>query len=127
MKMLLGVVLLSLLIPPGLSLTCYSCTSATTNVICNGNNVTQECQAPLDICMTSIDVLGATTLISKFCASEATCLGAASSSSVDENGNGNLVTCCNTFDLCNFSGAESIHIHTLLLFLTAGVILLLSH
>lgn len=63
--------------------------------------------------------------IVKQCASLATCTGAASSSSVDSNGNGNTVNCCNSFNLCNFSGAESIHTHTALLLLTVGVLLLL--
>ncbi|KAK9513525.1 hypothetical protein VZT92_027051 [Zoarces viviparus] len=127
MKMLLGVVLLSLLVPPGLSLICYVCGPSATNEICNSSNTTQECQAPLDICMTTVDILGADKTITKSCASEATCLGAASASSVDQNGNGNTANCCNSFSLCNFSGAESIHTHTVLLSLTAGVLLLLSH
>ncbi|XP_068426020.1 urokinase plasminogen activator surface receptor-like [Clinocottus analis] len=126
MKTLLVAALLSSLVPPALSLTCYVCTSAVTNDACNNNNVTQECRAPLDICMTVVDILGNSKFISKLCASEATCLGSASSASVDSNGDGNIVNCCNTFDLCNFSGAECVHTHTALLLLTAGVLLLLS-
>ncbi|KAM9352995.1 uncharacterized protein ABDE67_005373 [Symphorus nematophorus] len=126
MKMLLILVLLSLLVSPVLSLECYVCSSSATNEECNKN--TQVCQAPLDTCMTAIDTFGATTAIVKQCSSQATCSGAASAASVDANGNGNTVHCCNSFNLCNFSGAESIHIHTtLLLLLTAGVLLLLSH
>jgi len=125
MKMLLVVVLLSL-VSPGLSLMCYVCSSSATNEECNNNNTTQVCQPPQDICMTIVDTSGNAKVISKLCSSEATCLGAASSSSVDANGNGNSVNCCN-FNTCNFSGAESIHIHTVLLLLSGGVLLLLSH
>ncbi|XP_044063877.1 prostate stem cell antigen-like [Siniperca chuatsi] len=125
MKMLLSLVLLSLLASPVLSLECYVCSSSATNEECNRN--TQECQAPLDTCMTAVDTLGAVKAIVKQCASRATCTGAASSASVDTNGNGNTVNCCNSYNLCNFSGAESIHIHTTLLLLTVGVLLLLSH
>ncbi|XP_070823260.1 ly6/PLAUR domain-containing protein 2-like [Chaetodon trifascialis] len=123
--MLLWLGLLFLLISPVLSLECYVCSSSATNEECNTN--TQECQAPLDTCMTTIDILGSTTAIVKQCASAATCSGAASSASVDSNGNGNIVNCCNSFNLCNFSGAKSVHTHTALLLSTAGVLLLLSH
>ncbi|CAJ1061746.1 prostate stem cell antigen-like [Xyrichtys novacula] len=122
--MLLRLFLLAVLISPVLSLDCYVCSSSATNDECNQN--TQECQAPLDTCMTTIDILGATTAIVKQCASLATCTGASSSATVDSNGNGNIVNCCNSFNLCNFSGAESIHIHSVLLLLTAGVLFLLS-
>ncbi|XP_070767847.1 prostate stem cell antigen-like [Enoplosus armatus] len=124
MKMLLSLVLLSLLVPPALSLQCYVCSSSATNEECNNN--TQECQTPLDTCMTVVDTLGTSKAIVKQCASLATCTGAASSASVDSNRNGNTVSCCNSFNLCNFSGAESIHIHTTLLLLTVGVLFLLS-
>ncbi|KAG7235261.1 hypothetical protein INR49_002866 [Caranx melampygus] len=77
--------------------------------------------------MTAVDTLGLVKAIVKQCASRATCAGAAASASVDENGNGNRVTCCNTFDLCNFSGAESVHIHMTLLLLTVGALLMLFH
>ncbi|KAK5862559.1 hypothetical protein PBY51_017941 [Eleginops maclovinus] len=127
MKMLLCIVLISVLVPSGLSLTCYVCNSAPTNADCNGSNTTQICVAPLEICMTVVDILGTKKTISKSCASRATCNGAAGSASVDSNGNGNTVNCCNSFNLCNFSGAESIHIHTALLLVTAGALLLLSH
>lgn len=39
-----------------LSLDCYVCGSSATNDECNNNN--QTCQAPLDTCMTTIDILG---------------------------------------------------------------------
>ncbi|TDH12042.1 hypothetical protein EPR50_G00067080 [Perca flavescens] len=127
MKMLLGLVLLSLLVSPVLSLDCYVCSSSPTNAQCNSNNKTQTCQPPLDTCMTAIDILGFEKAIVKSCASQATCNGAAAAASVDSSGNGNIVNCCNSFNLCNFSGAESVHIHTTLLLLTVGVLLLLSH
>lgn len=38
------------------SLKCYVCSSSTTNEECNKN--TQECQVPVDMCMTVIDTLG---------------------------------------------------------------------
>ncbi|KAJ4930846.1 hypothetical protein JOQ06_025149 [Pogonophryne albipinna] len=110
----------------GLSLSCYVCNSAPTNEDCNGSNTTQICLAPLEICMTVVDIAGTKKAISKSCASKATCNGAAGSASVDSNGNGNTVDCCNSFNLCNFSGAESMHTHTALL-LTAAALLLLSH
>lgn len=126
MKMLLSFVLLYVLVPSGLSLSCYVCNSAPTNEDCNGSNTTQICLAPLEICMTVVDIAGTKKAISKSCASKATCNGAAGSASVDSNGNGNTVDCCNSFNLCNFSGAESMHTHTALL-LTAAALLLLSH
>ncbi|XP_061772125.1 prostate stem cell antigen-like [Nerophis ophidion] len=104
--MLLGLVFLCF-VSPVLSLSCYVCTFSLTNDECNVN--TQECQAPLDTCMTVIDTLGQTKAIVKQCASKATCNGAASTAFVDENGNGNAVNCCNTHNLCNFSGSESVH------------------
>lgn len=39
-------------------LTCYVCSSSLTNNECNVN--TQDCQAPLDTCMTLVDTLGNT-------------------------------------------------------------------
>ncbi|XP_037640016.1 prostate stem cell antigen-like [Sebastes umbrosus] len=123
--MLLSLAVLSLLVTPGLSLSCYVCSSAATNEECNNNNTTQECQPLLDRCMTIVNILGSTKVIVKLCASRATCNGAAATASVDENGNGNIVNCCNTHNLCNFGGAESIHVHTALLLLTGGVMLLL--
>lgn len=42
--------------PAVLSLQCYVCSSSATNEECNNN--TQECQAPLDTCMTTVDTLG---------------------------------------------------------------------
>lgn len=122
-EMLLCLAILFLLVSPALSLDCYVCSSSPTNEACNQN--TQECQAPLDTCMTTIDILGSTTAIVKQCASQATCTGASDSASVDANGNGNIVNCCNSFNLCNFSGAGTIHMHTALLLLTVGVLFLL--
>ncbi|KAM8826183.1 uncharacterized protein ACB058_019568 isoform 2-T2 [Synchiropus picturatus] len=97
--------------------------SSTTNEACNAN--TQECTPPLDTCMTIVDTLGSATAIVKQCASLTTCRAAASSSSVDANGNGNSVNCCNSFNLCNFSGAEQLHGFSLLLVLTVALLLLL--
>ncbi|XP_008321650.1 prostate stem cell antigen-like [Cynoglossus semilaevis] len=122
--MLLSLTLISLFFTPGLSLECYVCSSSTTNEQCNSN--TAECETPLDTCMTSIDILGIAKAIVKQCASRATCQGAASTASLDENGNGNIVNCCNGYNLCNFSGAESVRFHVSLLLLTLAVVRLLS-
>lgn len=70
---------------------------------------------------------GASTTIMKQCASWATCSGAASTASVDSNGNGNKVGCCNGYDLCNFSAGGMVRAHTTLLLLTVGVLLLRTH
>ncbi|KAG7469794.1 hypothetical protein MATL_G00132600 [Megalops atlanticus] len=94
------------------ALKCYVCSSTTTNEKCNQN--TQTCQAPLDTCMTTVDISGNIKAIVKQCASAATCAGAAASASVDSNGNGNKVTCCST-QLCNVNGASTVRPHTLLL------------
>uniref|UniRef100_A0AAQ5XP88 UPAR/Ly6 domain-containing protein n=1 Tax=Amphiprion ocellaris TaxID=80972 RepID=A0AAQ5XP88_AMPOC len=118
--------LVFLLLCPGvvLSLDCYVCSSSATNEECNQS--TQECQLPLDTCMTVIDTLGNLKAIVKQCSSRATCRGAASTASVDSAGNGNAVSCCNTHNLCNFSRVDSTHKHTTLL-LTVCILLLLMH
>lgn len=136
------------------SLKCYVCSSSATNALCNQNN--QQCQAPLDTCMTVVDTLGnfhssdlvqtaiiiiiiSDTMrvcvcasgnmmaIVKQCSSRATCTGAASTASVDSNGNGNKVSCCSGYDYCNKSGAGSVHTYPTLLLLTAGLLLLWTH
>ncbi|XP_061572444.1 prostate stem cell antigen-like [Cololabis saira] len=112
--MILGLVFLFLLVSPALPLKCYVCSSSATNEECN--LTTQECQQPLDTCMTTVDTLGVMKAIVKQCASMATCSGAASSASVDQEGNGNSINCCHGYNLCNFSAAESTHTPTLLLF-----------
>ncbi|KAM4580264.1 uncharacterized protein PAE49_005183 [Odontesthes bonariensis] len=122
--MVLRLAFFFLLVSPVLSLKCYVCSSSTTNEECNQNS--QECQQPLDTCMTIVDTLGVMKAIVKQCASRATCRGAASTASVDSEGNGNAVNCCSGYGFCNFSGAESIHTHTTLLLLTVGALLLLS-
>ncbi|CAG6015816.1 unnamed protein product [Menidia menidia] len=116
---------LFLFISPALSLECYVCSSSTSNEDCNQS--TQECQQPLDTCMTIVDTLGVMKAIVKQCASRATCRGAASTASVDSEGNGNAVNCCSGYNFCNFSGAESIHQYTALLCITVGILLLLSN
>lgn len=60
--------------------------------------------------------------IVKQCASQATCHGAASAASVDAHGNGNTVSCCSRY-LCNYSGAESVHLHISLMLLTVLLLL----
>ncbi|KAM9783296.1 uncharacterized protein ACB057_015611 [Neosynchiropus ocellatus] len=124
-EMLLALALLALLVSPVLPLQCYVCSSSATNEACNAN--TQECTAPLDTCMTIVDTLGSATAIVKQCASLTTCQGAAASSSVDANGNGNTVNCCNSFNLCNHSRAEPLHAVSLVAVLTVAGLLLLWH
>ncbi|XP_040923908.1 prostate stem cell antigen-like [Betta splendens] len=114
---------LSLLFSPVLPLTCYVCSSSSTNEDCS--KYTQDCPAPLNTCMTTVDTLGLMKAIVKQCASQATCKGAASAASVDANGNGNRVDCCN-YNMCNYSRAESVHTHTSLMLLTACVLVLQS-
>lgn len=121
--MLLSFVILVFLFSPATSLKCYVCSSSTTNEECNQNN--QDCQQPLDTCMTIVDTLGYMKAIVKQCASSATCKGAASTASVNADGNGNIVNCCN-YDMCNLSAADSVRSHTALLLFTVCVLLLLS-
>lgn len=77
-------------------------------------------------CCLSVCCSDTATAITKQCASQATCRGAASTASVDSNGNGNAVSCCSSYDLCNFSKADSINRNNKLLLLTVGVGFLLS-
>ncbi|KAM6909698.1 uncharacterized protein FYW49_011714 [Xenentodon cancila] len=121
--MILGLLFLFLLVSPALPLKCYVCSSSSTNEECNQS--TQECQQPLTTCMTIVDTLGAMKAIVKQCASMATCKGAASSASVDSEGNGNSVNCCDGYNLCNVSGAGSTHAHPLLPTLAVPLLLLL--
>uniref|UniRef100_A0A668AGQ7 UPAR/Ly6 domain-containing protein n=1 Tax=Myripristis murdjan TaxID=586833 RepID=A0A668AGQ7_9TELE len=117
-KLLTIIIILIIIIK--VSLQCYVCSSSPTNDECNQNS--QSCQLPLDMCMTTVDKIA----IVKQCASRATCMGAASTSSVDSDGNGNTVNCCNSHDLCNFSGANTVHVHITLLALSlCGLLLML--
>uniref|UniRef100_A0A8C1L2B7 Snake toxin/toxin-like domain-containing protein n=1 Tax=Cyprinus carpio TaxID=7962 RepID=A0A8C1L2B7_CYPCA len=68
------------------ALKCYVCGSATTNQECNKSE--QDCQAPLDTCMTTVGTLGGFTAISKTCSNSKLCTSAAAIASVDNNGNG---------------------------------------
>ncbi|XP_008430479.1 ly6/PLAUR domain-containing protein 2 [Poecilia reticulata] len=122
--MLLSFVILFFLFSPATSLQCYVCSATTTNEACNQNS--QKCQQPLDTCMTIVDTLGNMKAIVKQCASSSTCKGAASTASVDADGNGNTVNCC-SYNMCNLSAADSVHSHAALLLLTGGVLLLLTH
>uniref|UniRef100_A0A671P7Q7 UPAR/Ly6 domain-containing protein n=1 Tax=Sinocyclocheilus anshuiensis TaxID=1608454 RepID=A0A671P7Q7_9TELE len=101
------------------ALKCYVCGSATSNQECNKN--LQDCQAPLDTCMTTV---GGFTAIAKTCSYSKICTSAAAIASVDSNGNGVQVTCCNSY-LCNYSGAASVTLHRWLLVLPLLLITLL--
>ncbi|XP_027005079.2 prostate stem cell antigen-like [Tachysurus fulvidraco] len=89
------------------SLKCYVCSSTPSNEHCNRN--AEECRAPHDTCMTTVDILGEVKAIVKQCSSLKTCAGAAGSASLDANGNGNEVTCCSS-QLCNISSATTIQL-----------------
>ncbi|XP_077430851.1 uncharacterized protein LOC144057307 isoform X1 [Vanacampus margaritifer] len=149
--MLLILIFLSLFFSPVLLLSCYVCSSSLSNDECNAS--TQQCREPLDTCMTAVDTLGTNPMdrsgrrhqksmtisyssfvccaghmkaIVKQCASRATCNGAASAAFVDSDGNGNAVSCCNSFSLCNFSGVGSVRARgrgAMLLLVAAGTLL----
>ncbi|XP_077430853.1 uncharacterized protein LOC144057307 isoform X2 [Vanacampus margaritifer] len=122
--MLLILIFLSLFFSPVLLLSCYVCSSSLSNDECNAS--TQQCREPLDTCMTAVDTLGHMKAIVKQCASRATCNGAASAAFVDSDGNGNAVSCCNSFSLCNFSGVGSVRARgrgAMLLLVAAGTLL----
>ncbi|KAB5586796.1 hypothetical protein PHYPO_G00005650 [Pangasianodon hypophthalmus] len=104
------------------SLKCYVCSSTPSNEHCNRN--AEECQAPLDTCMTTVDILGEVKAIVKQCSSLRTCAGAAGTASLDASGNGNEVTCCSSH-LCNFSTAPTIQLCTWLLSLPLCLLILL--
>ncbi|KAJ3597207.1 hypothetical protein NHX12_000736 [Muraenolepis orangiensis] len=123
-KILLGLGLFTLLLPSVEPISCFVCSSSPTNVQCNRSN--QTCPAILDMCITIIDIAGSTTSIVKQCSSSATCSAAMSQAAVDENGNGNIVNCCNTIDFCNLSGAETAAIHKALPVLSLFLLLLVA-
>nr|XP_023667840.1 prostate stem cell antigen-like isoform X2 [Paramormyrops kingsleyae] len=105
-------------------LKCYSC-MATDNNVCNKNPVT--CQAHHDTCMSTMEGTGNPKNILKLCTTSAVCATAASAASAASmiqavtNLEPPIVTCCKT-DLCNFSGATTARLHTLLLVLPLCVI-----
>ncbi|XP_048848976.1 lymphocyte antigen 6B-like isoform X2 [Brienomyrus brachyistius] len=92
-------------------LNCYVCSSTTTNSQCNQN--TASCQAPLDTCMNTVVTAGNVMAIVKQCSSANICSAAASVSSATNSGT-TTITCCNS-DLCNYSGATTASLHSLLL------------
>ncbi|XP_046702954.1 uncharacterized protein LOC124384275 isoform X2 [Silurus meridionalis] len=100
-----------------------SCTlSSTSNEHCNRN--AEECRAPLDTCMTTVDILGQVKAIVKQCSSSRTCTGASGTASLDASGNGNEVTCCSS-NLCNLSTATTTQLCTWLLSLSLCLLILL--
>ncbi|KAM9489511.1 ly6/PLAUR domain-containing protein 2-like [Clarias gariepinus] len=117
-----GLLLFLLSIQSVNSLKCYVCSSTSSNEHCNIN--TEECQAPLDTCMTTVDRMGDVKAIVKQCSSLRTCEGAAGTSSLDARGNGNQVTCCNS-QLCNLNTATSIQLCAWLLTLTLSLLTIL--
>ncbi|XP_056448699.1 ly6/PLAUR domain-containing protein 6-like [Gadus chalcogrammus] len=106
MKILLGLGLLTLLLPSALPLSCYVCSTAPTNEQCNRNN--QTCPALENRCLTIIDIRGSSRTISKQCATASTCTGVSTTSGLDANGDGVLAECCRNSNLCNVNGAGSI-------------------
>ncbi|TSK34862.1 Cleft lip and palate transmembrane protein 1-like protein [Bagarius yarrelli] len=101
----------------------YMKISTPSNKHCNRN--AEECQAPHDTCMTTVDILGEVKAIVKQCSSSRTCAGAAGTASRDANGNGNEVTCCSAH-LCNISTATTIQLCTQLLTLPLSLLILLN-
>ncbi|KAI4871283.1 hypothetical protein NFI96_019813 [Prochilodus magdalenae] len=89
------------------SLKCYICSSTASNEYCNSNS--EDCQAPLDTCMTTVSISGESKAIVKQCTKSTVCTTAANSISLDENGEGTAVTCCSS-RLCNFSAAATIQL-----------------
>lgn len=74
--------------------------------------------------MANLLSLGDVKAIGKQCSSLKTCAGAASTASLDAEGNGNEVTCCNSH-LCNVSTATTIQLCTWLLSLPLCLLTLL--
>ncbi|KAL4629848.1 prostate stem cell antigen-like [Arapaima gigas] len=109
---LLRFLLLCTIISSAQGLTCYVCSSTTSNSDCNKN--TAPCVTPLDTCMTTVDTQGGSKAIVKLCASAATCAGAVSAAHLDASGNGNTVSCCSS-QLCNVNGAGAARLHAVLL------------
>uniref|UniRef100_A0A8B9REN4 UPAR/Ly6 domain-containing protein n=1 Tax=Astyanax mexicanus TaxID=7994 RepID=A0A8B9REN4_ASTMX len=103
------------------SLKCYVCSSTDSNEYCNSNS--EECQAPLDTCMTTLSDLKA---IVKHCSNFKVCSAAASSVSLDENGDGTAVTCCSS-RLCNYSAATHVQLCTWILTLPVCIYLISVH
>lgn len=68
--------------------------------------------------------LGAVKGIAKSCSNSKVCSGAAAVASVDNNGNGVQISCCNS-RLCNYNGAASIKAHRWLMVLPLILISLL--
>ncbi|XP_059911190.1 prostate stem cell antigen-like [Gadus macrocephalus] len=104
MKILLGSGLITLLLPSVVCISCFVCSSARTNEECNRTNLT--CPALQDRCLTIVDIAGPTRVISKSCATLATCTGALSTAGL-VNGIGSEVSCCDTVNFCNVNGAAA--------------------
>ncbi|KAL7874347.1 hypothetical protein SRHO_G00053170 [Serrasalmus rhombeus] len=94
------------------TLKCYVCSSTVSNEYCNSNS--EDCQAPLDTCMTTVSISGDMKAIVKQCSNSQLCTAAARSVSLDDNGDGTAVTCCSS-RLCNYSAAPTIQLCTWLL------------
>ncbi|XP_048849079.1 CD59A glycoprotein-like isoform X2 [Brienomyrus brachyistius] len=95
-------------------LKCYSCIT-TDNAACNRN--TAPCEAPHDTCMSTVERTGSHKTILKKCTTSDFCSTAASANSMFQMVTSNellKVTCCKT-DLCNYSGATTASLHSLLL------------
>ncbi|XP_053486903.1 ly6/PLAUR domain-containing protein 6 [Ictalurus furcatus] len=122
MENLSGLLVFFLTIHSVYSLKCYVCSSTPSNEYCNRN--AEECRAPLDTCMTTVDILGEVKVIVKQCSSLRTCAGAAGTASLDASGNGNEVACCSSH-LCNFNTATTIQLCTWLLSLPLCLLTLL--
>ncbi|XP_036441127.1 prostate stem cell antigen-like [Colossoma macropomum] len=104
------------------TLKCYVCSSTVSNEHCNHNS--EDCQAPLDTCMTTVSISGDKKAIVKQCSVSRLCTIAASSVSPDVKGDGTAVTCCSS-RLCNYSAASTIQLCAWLLTLPVCLLIIL--
>ncbi|XP_069477848.1 lymphocyte antigen 6E-like [Ambystoma mexicanum] len=118
MKLFLSVLVAAVLcVEQACSLTCYTCTSQSSNSQCMTSS---NCTSPENVyCETDVFNYLVGLSITKKCS--ASC----AASSVTIAGVGITTTCCST-DLCNVSGATSVRISYLALAVTAGFICLLQ-
>nr|XP_023667841.1 prostate stem cell antigen-like isoform X1 [Paramormyrops kingsleyae] len=105
-------------------LKCYSCAD-TNNTICNQK--TEPCHLFGGTCMTIVPKTGYPKIILKTCTTYDECEKVSFRASIAfitqlfTEDKPAMVTCCST-DLCNFSGATTARLHTLLLVLPLCVI-----
>ncbi|XP_075437591.1 lymphocyte antigen 6E-like [Ascaphus truei] len=109
----------ALCIGTGYSLSCYTCTSQSSNANCM---TATNCTASDTSCMTS--VVGAGVAGVSFSSITKTCTSSCTPSNFGFSVASTSVTCCST-DLCNISGATSVKTSYAALALSMGLILAL--